>query len=324
MPGKEVRQMDYGDVVRRGWQIVWGHKYLILLGFLASLGAGGTGRSTVSYNVGLEDLPPGFADRLEPFLLAVGAYLAVAMCVALLAAVVFWLVRLTSQAGLISASSRFDAGASMTLGEAFSAGLGKLGRMVGINLILFGPFALAAVLAVGLLLALGGMAALAETQGGLGNVEAVFGTLGVLGICIAVLTCFALPVFLVVSFIYPFAQRGAVLQDLGVVASVSHGFKVLKENVVHILLLSLVFLVIGAVFAAVSAAVLVPLGFLTFFPALVNLLETGTPTAGNVLLLACGGALFALIAAVINALLAAFRSATFTVAYREFVGKVGP
>ena len=43
--------MDYGQLFRRGWEIVWQNKYLFVLGFLAALGAGGNGGSGINYDI---------------------------------------------------------------------------------------------------------------------------------------------------------------------------------------------------------------------------------------------------------------------------------
>jgi hypothetical protein len=51
---------------------------------------------------------------------------------------------LTAQAGLIESAARLDAGEEATFGQAISWGISKLGRMVGINLLLYGPFVIIA------------------------------------------------------------------------------------------------------------------------------------------------------------------------------------
>lgn len=315
--------MDYGKVVSRGWQIVWGNKYLILLGFLAALGSGGVGNSTVNYNIGDEDLSPRFYGDVERFFERVWPILAAVVCLLLVVAVVLWLVRLAAQAGLIGAADRIDAGEKVSLGEAVGMGTGKLGRMVGLNVVMFGPFSLLGLVAAGLGVAVAGAAIAADASGSVGDAEVLVGSLGLLLVCVGLLACLLVPLILVVNFIYPFAQRGIVLHDLGVIDGVRHGWQVLRQNFVQILLLALIFLILSLIVGAVTVAILLPLGFLAFVPTLLELFrEGGSPSAGSIILLACGGVVMAVVGALINSVLVALRSATFTVAYREFTAEV--
>ena len=81
-----------------------------------------------------------FNTRIEEFMIAFGALIFVLFCVGLILAIVFWLVRLTAQAGMIDAASRLDAGEEVTLGAALSAGWQRLLKMVGLDLVIAAIF----------------------------------------------------------------------------------------------------------------------------------------------------------------------------------------
>jgi hypothetical protein len=126
------------------------------------------------------------------------------------------------------------------------------------------------------------------------------------------------------SFLYPFAVRGLVLRDLGVVNSIRHGWQVLRKNLGNILVLAIVFLVIGIVIGLVGVLIagLLAAPFVApIFLALIR--ETGISTP-SILLAVVGGILFVLVAAAVNSILVAFQSTTFTLAYQDFVSGKQP
>lgn len=314
--------MNYGDLLSRAWKIVWNNKFMFLLGFLAALGSGGNiPGNNFTFTYGGNDILPGFASRTESFLTQYLAIILGLTCLLLVVAVVFWLIRLTAQAGLISAASRIDAGEKVSFGESVTAGISKLGRLLGINILMYGPFFL-----IGFFVVASGAAVLAATipgeAGGLINdIDALVGRLGVFLICITLAFCILLPLLLIVSVLYPFAQRGAVLQDLGVIQSIRHSYRIVVANLGEVIVLVVIFIVLGIAVGLVSAAILVPLAFLAFIPAFLSAVTSGTLDFGNIALIACGGVCIGLVAAAIQAIFVAFRSSAVTLAYQEFLAK---
>ncbi|MFQ5398923.1 MAG: hypothetical protein ACE5E7_04915 [Anaerolineae bacterium] len=311
--------MDYGNLLSRAWQIVWYNKFMFILGFLAALGSGGRGGGgNVNFRTSSRDIPPEMVDNFQRFLDRFGFVIIGLVCVLFVLAILFWLLRLTAQGGLISAAARIDAGEKVTLSEAFAAGAGKLGRVVGINVLMYGPFTLVGL--VGALTVLA-MVTAALSAGGGGAPEAVVGSLGILMICLACLACLMIPGLVVVSGVYPFAQRGIILQDLGVIASIRHGWQVVRENLGEVVLLIILFLVIGGLFTFALALVLIPLAFLSLGPAAIRMMSTQAVETLDILMIVGGGICLGFVAAAVQSILVAFRSTAVTLAYQEFVGK---
>ncbi len=147
--------MDYGDIFRRSWNIIWKNKFMLFLGFLAALGSGGSyngsgGNSGSNFNFGSGDFPEGmpfdpnlieqFGSRMQEFWIAFGVLILGLICVAFIVGIILWLVRLTAQAGMIDAASRLDAGEEVTFGAAISAGWRRLMGMVGLDLVIAAIF----------------------------------------------------------------------------------------------------------------------------------------------------------------------------------------
>lgn len=314
--------MDYGDLLRRAWRIVWENKFLFLIGFLAALGAGTNGNS-VNYSVGSEDV--GFM-RAEAFQIFLDRYLGLALaagCLVVIIAILLWLLRLSAQAGLIDAAARLDQGEHVTFGQAMSAGLNRLGRMVGISLLLYGP-----LLIVGAIFGLLALAALfayvtpvsVQSQP---SDTGPWALLAILGICAFPLLCILALYWLIATLVYPFAQRGAVLADLGAADSIRHGWRVLRDNLGPVLILAILFIFISFVFGLVGAAVVIPVAIAAFLP-LVNAIEIGRLGASEVILAGAAVLFLMLVVGVIQSIVVTWRSTAFTLAYQQFVKGVVP
>jgi len=312
--------MDYGDLFSRAWRIVWNKKFMLVLGFLAALG--GSSSNNFTYNLGLGDFPTGVESRIESFLTQFLPVIFGLICLGFLIAIFLWLLRLTAQAGLIESAARLDAGEDVSFGQAISWGISKLGRIVGINLLLYGPF----IILMFILFVLG-LAIMAATigssiaSGDEGIWSVIAGSLAIFIVCLGLMACILVPVWLILTVIYPFAQRGAVLQNLGVIESIRQAWQVIKANIGDVALLVLFFIAIGFGFGIVMALLMIPLAFLAFFPMIMEVIMTGNFDPGNIILVLCGSLLVAIVVALINSVIVAFRSTTITLAYQQFIAK---
>ena len=318
--------MDYGNILRRSWDVIWNHKFMLVLGFLAALGSGVSGSgggNSANYTFdGTEfDAIPQISENLGAVLAAAGVVVAGLLCFFFIVAIVLWLVRLTAQAGMIDAAYRLDAGEKVTFGEAISAGWHKLGRMIGLNIVLFGVFFLMAMIGV-VVLALGIGATAAGAAASEGDIGVLLGGLG-MGIfaLICCLMCVFLLVAIVANVLYPFAQRAAILEDMGVIASIGRGWQVIKENLGEVIILLLLFMLLGFLVGAVTFAVFIPIAALSFIPMGIRLFSGGTFEVMDIVLASGGLLCMVLFGAAINAILVAFRSSVFTLAYGEFTSK---
>lgn len=322
--------MDYGNILRRSWTIVWHNKFMFLLGFLAALGSGGSGGSggNSNFNVSSSELenndfnlPPGIVENLERYWQELAGLFVAFLCLLIIIGLIFWLLSLVGQAGLINSASRIDGGEKVTFSQAFTHGVSKLGSMVGLNLILYGPFILIGIATFAVAAALVGPSLIAEFSGNPGSFNDVTGALGGFFLCFAVLACLLVPLGILVNIIYPFAARGLILQGLGAMESVRHGWKVLRQNVGDILILIVIFIVLGIGFGIVAAIILVPLGLLLLGPTIITMISGSSIGVVNILLLIVGGIVLGTVAALINSIMIAYRSTVVTLAYEEFLNK---
>ncbi|MCP4419552.1 MAG: hypothetical protein GY805_23315 [Chloroflexi bacterium] len=321
--------MDYEQLFRRGWEIVWQNKFLFILGFLAALGSGGGsgGGSNFNYNIPssssstTDPFPEEFASEVTQFWGEFGGLILGLICFFFILGIVFWLIRLAAQGGMIEAVDRIEAGEKMSFGSSFSAGVGRIGSLIGLNLLINAPFIIFGLLLAGT----GGFFFTSIVQDGGTISDMMGGFFGILAICGGLLACVLFPLGIVVTLVQPFAQRGLMIKQLGVVDSIRHGWQILRNNIGDILLLAIAFLVIGFLFGLVTVVFMIPFAFLAMGPFLLDAFQGGDFNFGTteIVTLAVGGICMGLVAAAVNSALTAYRSATVTLAYQQFAQKDG-
>ncbi|MFO7743735.1 MAG: hypothetical protein R6X31_15660, partial [Anaerolineae bacterium] len=223
--------MDYGRLLSRAWNIVWEHKFLILLGVLVALGSGGGGGGSTGANAAVNWAPgegtpvPEFPQIPSPR--AVGPVVVILAVIAVVAIVVIglavWVVSTIARGGLIAGVNVVEEGGSSSFSRAWNAGWRKGWRLLGISLVPGIPA-----------LMLGGIALLSAAVYAWS--PAVVGpNLGIpaarnLWIVVAALSCVLVPLTLVLGLLRGFADRACMLEDLGVFGSYRRGSRVLLDN----------------------------------------------------------------------------------------------
>jgi hypothetical protein len=319
--------MDFGKLLERSWRIVWRNKFMFVLGFMAALGSGGGsgGNSNFSFSPpsgsASFDIPYDTINSFQQFWAQFGTLVIGVMIFAILIGLVFWLLRLVGQGGLISAAATIDAGENVTFGQAFSEGTRFFGRMLGLNITMYGLFFLGGL--VFFLIFLGMFIPLisAEIAGEVAGFDAMARQLGLVGVCFGILACLSAPVLLIVNVVYPFAQRGLVLRDMGIIESIKHGWGVVRAHASDIFLLIILFIAIGFGFGIIMIIVLIPFAFLAMGPAIFSIITGEMFEALDVILIVVGSVCIGVVGAAVNSIMITFRSTTVTLAYQEFAGK---
>ena len=308
--------MDYMGTLRRGWEITWNNKWLWLLGFLAALGGGGSFGSSSNYSTGSGDFsgtPPNISPEMMSAIIG-GAFLI--LCLAFIVGILLWLVSLASRGGLITSVSEMDHGQKSSFGTAFRQGWRKVLPLVGMTLVLY---AVVIVLAIILIVGFAGSVISAVAAGTSGNSDALSALLGTAGVVFLCLMCLLIPLGFVLSLIYPFAYRGMMLQNMGVMDSIRHGWAVLRSHVADVLVLGLIFFVIGFLLGLLATAII---GLLGLGSGLFGALMSGQqPTSAQIGAAVVGFLVAAVVFAIVSAILTAWRSATFTLAYEQWLGR---
>lgn len=319
--------IDFGHIFRRAWEICWQNRWLFLLGILAALGSAGSGANTsLTYSFDASDVGPAFERQMQEFfrtLVAAWPYLLVGGAALVIFAILLWLLSLTARGGLIAAAAELDgeigtpSDASRGFGAAMRRGRHFLLRLVGLELLLYGPVLLLVLIPLAVLvasLASAGIAAV-DTPGALGGIALIAFT------CFCLLACLALLWQIFLAFLHPLAQRSLVLEELGVVDAIRRGWQILTRHPGDMLVLVLLLFIVGIVFGVLIGVILVPLGLLLAVPTIFDLMQGGLPTAGQLVTIVVGALLLGLLGQVLRGLFVTYQSVAYTVAYRRLTGK---
>jgi hypothetical protein len=278
--------MEYSNILNRSANIVWQNKFLIALGFLASLGSGSFGGGGGASNGNGNAQPfPELGDEIAA--LAVGLILAL-VCVLLIVGIVLWAISTIARGGLIASVDSIESGEKSSFRQAWSAGWDKVWTLLGIGFI---PAIPGLILFVGGVVALGAYGGITALIGE--EFDSLFWTTG-LGITLIVLACIVVPVVLVLSILRNFAERACMLENLGIIDAYRRGASVLMANLGEAIILFVLQIVIFIV-----------LGILLFLP-------------GLVLVLCC---LLWPLLLVLQGAISAFLSAVWTLAWRTWTGE---
>ncbi len=234
--------MDYGQLLRRAWDIIWSYKFLIILGVLVALASGGSSTPDTSFRIDRSDLdwqmPRDFRNfrdfRDLPEMprfrgpdnwgipIAAGILGLAAVGVVILIGLALWVISTFARGGLIDGVNAIAAGGSSSFSEAFGAGWQKGWRLLGIGILPAIP---------GLILFIGGVG----LTGTLAAVSQILdlnsiGYMRNLALIFVPVLCIAAPLALVLNLLRTFANRACMTEDLGVFAAYKRGWEVLIAN----------------------------------------------------------------------------------------------
>jgi hypothetical protein len=309
--------MDYGKVLARAWEITWRWKILWILGFLAALGNGGGGGGGSSYTTGSEDWSNWWGTTYrEPFIPAgVIATIIGLACLAIIIAIAIWVVSVIARGGLIAGVQQVEEEEHTSFGQAWRSGARRFWTLFGIGILAAIPLIIAAVVGfIVFIVMLAGSGFAFTSSDALGGAGILTSFL-----CGGLFCCGMIIATIILQQIRIYAERAAILEDLGWIEAFVRGWDVLKANLGPTIIFWLIFFAIGiALFVAIMAV----LGVMALpFIAVVANVDTG---AWLFVPICCGGLVAVIAAALINAIVQTFTSATWTLAYREMVGMSGP
>ena len=231
---------DFGEVLTRAWQIMWKHRVMWVFGIFASCTSGwssgwdwdsdraGSGPADLS-------LPRQLIEMLQNNPTTFLTIVIIVFCVIGIVVIFFSVI---GRIGLIHSAAQAENGAEkLIFGQLFSESLPYFWRMLGLFLLIAVPLVvLVAAIVRGIFVSFGDALAASELYGGVVLVFLLFCGLSWL-----------IPVGIVLGMILRQAERAIVLEELGVIPALSHGWKVSRSNLVAIILMAIILGIIGFV-----------------------------------------------------------------------------
>ncbi len=256
--------MDYSGLLRRAWNLIWTHKWLIVLGIVAALaggyGSSGGGGGNTGFQFDGSDFrqPPAEFDSFRDFVgelpgfetgefdpsrlspaLGIGAALAIPLIIlAVAVGVALWAVGTIARGGLVAGVDALESGGTSSFSLAWSAGWQKGWRLIGIGL-------LPAIPAVVLLVTGAGLGGALYSLSRMTDSPLATPAFAGLGATLAVIACVAGVAALVLGLLQTFAERACMLDDTDVFRSYGRGWEVLRANIGPAIVIFLIQVAIG-------------------------------------------------------------------------------
>lgn len=224
--------MDYFDVLKKAWRITWRYKALWVLGLFAGAGSGGSsGGGNSSYRTGGDEFSGG-ADAFGNWLNQNVALLIVVIGVLVLIAIVFWVLSVAAQGGLVYGANEAAEERKPSLRTAWGVGFKYWGRTFMIGFVLGLPvIVLAILMGIAIVTMVGGGALLGI--GGDSSAAGAGAAAGALGGLCCVLPIFGLLIFavaVVLGIVYPLALRYGVLYNITFGEAIKRGWYDLRAK----------------------------------------------------------------------------------------------
>lgn len=305
---------NFGDVLTRAWQIVWKHRVLWIFGILASCGRGGGGNSGGSGNTGFEtqgpdvQLPP----QIEQFFLRIAENVTTFIVIMVAIICVFWILAIflstIGKIGLIRGTWQAEGGTgNLIFGQLFSESMPYFWRMFGLSLIIFLPLLI--LISAGV--AAGVVFGISASQG---NDASALGLVAMLPLFIGCF-CLLIPIGFVVSMIVRQAERAIVLEDAGVLPSISRGWDIFRTNLGPIIVMAIILAVISLVVGFIIAIPVILIVFPAVITFMVGEAQNWTPLALAGICLC----LYIPVSLLLNGIMVAYVESAWTLTYMRLV-----
>ena len=265
-------KINIGEILSKSWKIVWKFKVLWIFGILAGCAGGngsrfnfsgnnfnnnqnfgnGTGSGTGNgqfqqFFQQFQGLKPGAI--IQDILGQYGAWIALGIVLLCVLWFVFYAAGIMGRTSLIRGASHADEGAEkLGFGELWTESMPYFWRMFLLNILVGLPvFLMVVIMLAGLGYGVYSMAITGQQGGGM--VAAIFGMLGIF----MALMCVIVIISSVLWFISEQAQNAIVLEDLGIIASLTRGWQVLKSAWLSIILVTIILSVMSGIASFVVA-----------------------------------------------------------------------
>jgi hypothetical protein len=227
--------MDYGLLITRSFTIIWRYRYLWLLGALG--GGEGVGAYNPVTNLGssFQNRGGGPPSGQVTSWLTVGLPLIIGLgTLLLLLLIAYFFVSCITYGATVRAAAEHDAERPFDLTLAWQAGVGTFAPILLLRLLVLLLW-LVVVLVVGGLIALG-VVSVVNQQGAVATLAFVVGSL---------LLLLLIPIAIAVGIAVQLATRAIVLEQLGTMAAIERGFRLLFGRLGRVLLVWLLSIPLG-------------------------------------------------------------------------------
>jgi hypothetical protein len=256
---------NFGEVLTRAWQIIWKHKVLWIFGIFAGCSRGGSNFNSSSNSGGNGNgpgninVPPQLEQLFRTISENMTMYIVIGVTLFCVIGLVVLFLGTIGRIGLIRGTWRVENGAEhLIFGELFSESTPFFWRVFGLSLLAALPIFIVVILTIVMLVPI-----IAASNGsGSEAFAGIFGSMTLFCGCL----CLLIPIMIVISLVARQAENAIVLEDAGLMPSISRGWEVFRNNLGVMILMLIILGVIGMIVGFVIA---IPL-FIVVVPAMLT------------------------------------------------------
>ena len=304
--------MQYTDIVWRSFRISWRHKYLWLIALFSgegggNFGSGGGGGGGGGAGGGTQATgnidTAAMQDQITRFLTDNAGLILVLVVAWLVLVVIFFIIAAICEGATIRATAEHDAERPWGLGMSWRAGMHTLWAVVRFRLLLIALGLPLALLVVGLLAGI--VIAILNQNAGAAVPLILVGLLLIVA---------GIPYAIYLFFLDRLGSRALVLEQLGAVASIARGHRLLIKRLGRTLIVWLLSIAVGIVVGVATTVVLA----IVFIPLLlVGGAFSNGDLVSNVGLLVVGAVVLIPLSLVVGGFLSAQSATYWTLAFRR-------
>jgi hypothetical protein len=304
---------NFGEILTRAWQIIWKHKVFWIFGILAGCSRGSSGfNSNFNFDNGDFTGPPtNLPPQVERFIEYMAENISAIIAISIALVCIFWIVAIflgtIGRIGLIRGVGLVETGESVAFGQLFSESMPYFWRIFGLSVLISLPF----LFVVGALVAGFIVFAIAMSEGS--NASAL-GFLALMPFFIGCL-CLLVPIGFVINLIVRQAERVIVLENAGVLPSLSRGWDIFRSNLGPIIIMAIILAVIGLVVGFIIA---IPV-LIIVIPATIAFVAGNAPNWNALLFALACTCLLSPILWLINGIMVAYVESAWTLTYLRLI-----
>ena len=306
--------MDYGEIIRRAWDITKKYKYLWIFGFILALfgGRGGGGRG-IEYTFRVEDLQKAplimqqFLFRLQSILRNNIHLIILGVMFLIIFALAGLVISIIAEGGLIGCVRNIESNEKSSLIDGFKIGAHYFWRMLGKNLLIF--LMVFIVILFFILLFMIPFFTLSSSS----NYRFLWFTIPLFIIFII----FMIPIGVFITILNDYSSRFIVIKNNGIIRSIKNALRLIFSNFKHTVVIALILFGIGILIGIILFIIFLiiggPVALLGF-----SLYRAGAITP--LLILAVIAVLFLIVLSVIiNGIRMTFASSVWTLTFLKLI-----
>jgi hypothetical protein len=237
-----LESINFTQILKDSWRMTWKHRFLWWFGLLIALGSGGGMQFRSIGSQGKNPQGEMIAENWKRIIDNYGTWIWIGIAVIIILAIVVWLLRIISQAGIIRSIDQINRGESTNFASGFSQGKVYFWKIFFIDIVI--SFLLLLLVIVFL-------------------VPVIFlftNKAIVLGVLIALMAvAIFIPIAVMAGYMRRYSYYYIVLANLDVRAALENSYLVFRRNIIPSIILSLIFIPVSIIFllAVISVAIIV-------------------------------------------------------------------